>query len=81
MAGSLWRSRFPTSCAWLVHLVIGVANPLQVAVARHLGLVGLRLIDSIILPLNTTQYALELDDYLDQSVYVSRFLSRSNLYI
>ncbi|EDR12349.1 uncharacterized protein LACBIDRAFT_245820, partial [Laccaria bicolor S238N-H82] len=39
----------------------------HVAVARHLGLVGLRLIDSIIVPLNTTQYALELDEYLDQS--------------
>lgn len=38
----------------------------HVAVARHLGLVGLRLIDSIIVPLNTTQYALELDEYLDQ---------------
>ncbi len=29
---------------------------------------GLRLIDSIIIPLNTTQYALELDQYLDTSV-------------
>ncbi|KAJ3508658.1 hypothetical protein NLJ89_g5631 [Agrocybe chaxingu] len=38
----------------------------HVAVARHLGLLALRLIDSIILPLNTTQYALELDDYLDK---------------
>jgi len=61
--------------------VIGVADLSQVAVARHLGLVGLRLIDSIILPLNTTQYALELDDYLDQLVYISRFLSPSNLYL
>ncbi|TFK43668.1 hypothetical protein BDQ12DRAFT_675361 [Crucibulum laeve] len=38
----------------------------HVAVAKHLGLLGLRLIDSIVLPLNTTQYALELDDYLDR---------------
>ncbi|KAI0353024.1 Zn-dependent exopeptidase [Trametes cingulata] len=37
----------------------------HVAVAKHLGLVALRLTDSIILPLNTTHYALELDDYLD----------------
>ncbi|SJL02051.1 uncharacterized protein ARMOST_05375 [Armillaria ostoyae] len=37
----------------------------HVAVAKHLGLMGLRLIDSIIIPLNTTQYALELDQYLD----------------
>lgn len=29
---------------------------------------GLRLIDSIIIPLNTTQYAFELDQYLDASV-------------
>ncbi|KAI0677357.1 Zn-dependent exopeptidase [Trametes maxima] len=38
----------------------------HVAVAKHLGLVALRLVDSIILPLNTTHYALELDDYLDK---------------
>ncbi|KAK0468417.1 Zn-dependent exopeptidase [Desarmillaria tabescens] len=37
----------------------------HVAVAKHLGLMALRLIDSIIIPLNTTQYALELDQYLD----------------
>ncbi|EIW61691.1 Zn-dependent exopeptidase [Trametes versicolor FP-101664 SS1] len=37
----------------------------HVAVAKHLGLVALRLTDSIILPLNTTHYSLELDDYLD----------------
>ncbi|TFK28864.1 Zn-dependent exopeptidase [Coprinopsis marcescibilis] len=38
----------------------------HVAVAKHLGLLGLRLIDAIVLPLNTTQYALELDDYLEK---------------
>ncbi|EEB89988.1 hypothetical protein MPER_11864 [Moniliophthora perniciosa FA553] len=38
----------------------------HVAVARHLGLMVMRLADSIIVPLNTTQYALELDDYLDK---------------
>ena len=37
----------------------------HVAVAKHLGLVALRMTDSIILPLNTTHYALELDNYLD----------------
>ncbi|KAG1736384.1 Zn-dependent exopeptidase [Suillus occidentalis] len=37
----------------------------HVAVAQHLGLLTLRLTDSIILPLNTTQYALELDSYVD----------------
>lgn len=46
---------------------------LQVTVAKHLGLVSLRLTDGIILPLNTTQYALELTDYLDQ--YASRLVS------
>ncbi|KAH9482787.1 putative glutamate carboxypeptidase [Psilocybe cubensis] len=35
------------------------------AVAKHLGLLGLRLTDSIVLPINTTQYALELHEYLD----------------
>lgn len=36
------------------------------AVAKHLGLLLLRLTDSIIVPLNTTQYALELHNYLDE---------------
>ncbi|KAF8307013.1 hypothetical protein DL93DRAFT_2101420 [Clavulina sp. PMI_390] len=36
----------------------------HVAVAKYLGLVTLRVADSIILPLNTTQYALELGSYL-----------------
>ncbi|KAL1946513.1 hypothetical protein VTO73DRAFT_14617 [Trametes versicolor] len=37
----------------------------HVAVAKHLGIVLLRLLDSVILPLNTTHYAGELDKYLD----------------
>ncbi|EIW82299.1 hypothetical protein CONPUDRAFT_164921 [Coniophora puteana RWD-64-598 SS2] len=36
-----------------------------VAVAKHLGLLSLRLADSIILPLNTTHYANELEVYVD----------------
>ncbi|KAF9452414.1 Zn-dependent exopeptidase [Macrolepiota fuliginosa MF-IS2] len=36
----------------------------HVAVAKHLGLMGLKLADSLLIPLNTTQYALELSDYL-----------------
>ncbi|KAJ7180389.1 Zn-dependent exopeptidase [Mycena crocata] len=36
------------------------------AVAKHLGLMLLRLTDSIIVPLNTTQYALELHNYLSE---------------
>ncbi|KAJ4494602.1 hypothetical protein C8J55DRAFT_497082 [Lentinula edodes] len=38
----------------------------HVAIAQHLGLLVLRLTDSIVIPLNTTQYALELDGYLDR---------------
>ncbi|KAF8812309.1 Zn-dependent exopeptidase [Phlegmacium glaucopus] len=37
----------------------------HVAIAKNMGLLALRVADSIILPLNTTQYALELDEYLD----------------
>ncbi|TFK55577.1 Zn-dependent exopeptidase [Heliocybe sulcata] len=37
----------------------------HIAVAKHLGLMTLRLADAIVLPLNTTQYAYELDSYLD----------------
>lgn len=40
--------------------------PAQVAVAKHLGLMGLRMADSLLVPLNTTQYSLELTDYLDR---------------
>ncbi|KAJ7778391.1 hypothetical protein B0H16DRAFT_1711897 [Mycena metata] len=36
------------------------------AVAKHLGLMLLRLTDSIIVPLNTTQYTFELHNYLDE---------------
>ncbi|KAI1796222.1 Zn-dependent exopeptidase [Ganoderma leucocontextum] len=41
------------------------------AVAKHLGLVALRLIDSFILPLNTTHYAHELNNYLDKVEAIS----------
>ncbi|KIY69729.1 Zn-dependent exopeptidase [Cylindrobasidium torrendii FP15055 ss-10] len=37
----------------------------HVAVAKHLGLMALRITDATILPLNTTQYAYELEEYLD----------------
>ncbi|KAL5527109.1 hypothetical protein ACEPAG_5900 [Sanghuangporus baumii] len=37
----------------------------HVAVAKNLGLLALRIANAITLPLNTTQYSLELDDYLD----------------
>lgn len=38
---------------------------IQVALAKTLGLLTLRLSDSIIVPLNTTEYALQLDSYVD----------------
>jgi N-acetylated-alpha-linked acidic dipeptidase len=38
----------------------------HVAIAKHLGLVSLRLASSIILPINTTQYSLELENYLEK---------------
>ncbi|KAI0700724.1 Zn-dependent exopeptidase [Cytidiella melzeri] len=40
----------------------------HVAVAKHLGLTALRLADSIILPLNTTHYSLQLEAYLNKAV-------------
>ncbi|KAG8679783.1 hypothetical protein FRC11_003300, partial [Ceratobasidium sp. 423] len=42
----------------------------RVAIAKYWGLALLRMVDSFILPLETTQYALELDDYLDKVVHV-----------
>jgi N-acetylated-alpha-linked acidic dipeptidase len=45
-----------------------LTSDIQVAVAKHLGLMTLRLTDAIVLPLNTTQYVLELHHYLDQWV-------------
>ncbi|KAF8192452.1 Zn-dependent exopeptidase [Pholiota molesta] len=33
---------------------------------HNISVFGLRITDSIVLPLNTTQYSLELDDYLDE---------------
>ncbi|CCM04880.1 uncharacterized protein FIBRA_07074 [Fibroporia radiculosa] len=38
----------------------------HVAIARFLGLQTLRLADSIVLPLNTTHYSVQLDAYLDK---------------
>jgi N-acetylated-alpha-linked acidic dipeptidase len=47
-------------------MALSLKPSLQVAVAKHLGLMTLRIADSIILPLNTTQYSLELDNYLNK---------------
>ena len=53
---------------------------LQAAIAKQIGLVALQLINSVIIPLNTTQYALELSDYLDGCVpvYLSPFSPSSD---
>jgi N-acetylated-alpha-linked acidic dipeptidase len=34
--------------------------------AKHMGLMTLRLSNSIVLPINTTHYAYELENYLNQ---------------
>jgi N-acetylated-alpha-linked acidic dipeptidase len=36
--------------------------------SKYLGLLVLRLADSITLPLNTTHYTLELESYIDRCV-------------
>ena len=41
----------------------------QVAIAKSLGLQTLGIADSIVLPLNTTHYAIELASYLDKLVF------------
>ncbi|KAG6866447.1 hypothetical protein C0991_003965 [Blastosporella zonata] len=49
----------------------------HVVVAKHLGLLALRLIDSFVVPLNTTQYALELDDYFAKVTALQTYLPSS----
>ena len=48
----------------------------HVAVAKHLGLQTLRLADSIVLPINTTHHALELEKYLNKCVFFLMLTSR-----
>ncbi|OCH94344.1 Zn-dependent exopeptidase [Obba rivulosa] len=38
----------------------------HVAIAKYLGLMTLRMADSVVLPINTTHYAFELEAYLDK---------------
>ncbi|KAJ1300406.1 hypothetical protein OPQ81_005226 [Rhizoctonia solani] len=47
----------------------------RVAIAKYWGMVLLRMADSFILPLDTTQYALELNDYLDKVADLSPSLA------
>ena len=63
----------------LLGLVQGIKHPVSVAVAKHLGLQALRLADAIVLPLNTTHYALELEAYLDKSVWDSCLMRSSSV--
>ncbi|KAF9054950.1 Zn-dependent exopeptidase [Hymenopellis radicata] len=52
----------------------------HIAVAKHLGLLSLRITDYTIIPLNTTQYALELDLYLDAvEILASEFVPNWSL--
>ncbi|KAI0796916.1 Zn-dependent exopeptidase [Abortiporus biennis] len=44
----------------------GFHRHVGVAVAKHLGLLTLGIADTVILPLNTTHYSLELEAYLDK---------------
>lgn len=50
----------------------------HVAVAQHLGLLALRTIDSIILPLNTTSYSYELENYLAKVQTLAKEFSQKN---
>ena len=42
--------------------------------SKYLGLVVLRLTDSLVLPMNTTQYVLELESYVDK--YFSSYMKK-----
>ncbi|CAE6441435.1 unnamed protein product [Rhizoctonia solani] len=42
----------------------------RVAIAKYWGLVLIRIADSFVIPFDTTQYALELDEYLDKVVQI-----------
>ncbi|KII94969.1 hypothetical protein PLICRDRAFT_169670 [Plicaturopsis crispa FD-325 SS-3] len=49
----------------------------HVAIAKHLGLLTLRIADAVVLPLNTTQYAIELDWYVDKVEDIAKNLTLS----
>ena len=50
----------------------------HVDVAKILGLMVLRMADSLVLPINTTQYALELEEYLVKVEHVAKDLHKSD---
>jgi hypothetical protein len=51
----------------------------QVAIAKNLGLQTLRLSSALVLPFNTTHYALELENYLNRSAKPSQAYSFSDI--
>ena len=66
MAGEVRRPRIPPTCKQPRKHEVVLLMGLQVAVAKHLGLMTLRLADSPLLPINTTHYALEMFKYLER---------------
>jgi hypothetical protein len=65
MAGDVCGSRIPPACKRSRKPGSISFIGLQVAVAKHLGLMTLRLADSPLLPINTTHYTLEMFRYLE----------------
>jgi N-acetylated-alpha-linked acidic dipeptidase len=61
---------FPKHVSYTLLLLVPAAECVfqQVAVAQHLGLQILRMSDALVLPLNTTHYSYELENYLDRYV-------------
>ncbi|GAA5941163.1 M28 family metallopeptidase [Sporobolomyces koalae] len=51
----------------------------HVAVSKVLGLTALRLVEDLVLPLNTTAYSLELGQYLDKVTNLSSYPGREQL--
>lgn len=67
----MWQERYAdpgydkhvsTTCS---PIEIALFISIKIAIAKSLGLLTLRMADSIVLPLNTTQYAQELVGYLN----------------
>lgn len=54
------------------------SHPSQVAVAKVLGLMALRVADDIVLPLNISQYSLELSSYLEKVASIAKSLNVSD---
>lgn len=70
MARAVWRPWLRATCeqpaATYGFTVLKRLHLRKVAIAKHIGLQALRLANSIILPMNTTHYSLELQSYLQK---------------